>query len=443
MPIFKDFLNFAVFLHSAETAIKRTTMKSIKNIYKIGKGPSSSHTMGPFKAVRHYLEHHSDTDHLHVTLYGSLAATGKGHLTDWAIEEAFYTWKWTDKETLECKDKRGGDVVIEWKHKETLQVHPNGMKIASVNFDGDIYDRWTYYSVGGGDIICMEMPVEDEDSSEIYEMNTLKEILDWCNKSGKSFWEYVDETEGSNYGFWDYLHLVWDVMQKAVERGIEQEGALPGPLNMRRKALSYFVRADGQSDAFRTRGLIFAYALAVSEENASGGTIVTAPTCGSCGVLPSVLYHLKKTYGFSDQRMVRALATAGLIGNIVKHNASVSGAEVGCQGEVGVACAMAAGAVTQLMGGSPSQIEYAAEMGLEHHLGLTCDPVGGLVQIPCIERNAYAAARAFDAGIYSLYTDGRHRVTFDQVVNVMKQTGKDLPSLYKETSEGGLAKEFE
>ena len=443
MPIFKDFLNFAVFLHSAETAIKRTTMKSIKNIYKIGKGPSSSHTMGPFKAVRHYLEHHSDTDHLHVTLYGSLAATGKGHLTDWAIEEAFYTWKWTDKETLECKDKRGGDVVIEWKHKETLQVHPNGMKIASVNFDGDIYDRWTYYSVGGGDIICMEMPVEDEDSSEIYEMNTLKEILDWCNKSGKSFWEYVDETEGSNYGFWDYLHLVWDVMQKAVERGIEQEGALPGPLNMRRKALSYFVRADGQSDAFRTRGLIFAYALAVSEENASGGTIVTAPTCGSCGVLPSVLYHLKKTYGFSDQRMVRALATAGLIGNIVKHNASVSGAEVCCQGEVGVACAMAAGAVTQLMGGSPSQIEYAAEMGLEHHLGLTCDPVGGLVQIPCIERNAYAAARAFDAGIYSLYTDGRHRVTFDQVVNVMKQTGKDLPSLYKETSEGGLAKEFE
>ena len=443
MPIFKDFLNFVVFLHSAETAIKRTTMKSIKNIYKIGKGPSSSHTMGPFKAVRHYLEHHSDTDHLHVTLYGSLAATGKGHLTDWAIEEAFSTWKWTEKETLECKDKRGGDVVIEWKHKETLQVHPNGMKIASVNFDGDIYDRWTYYSVGGGDIICMEMPVEDEDSSEIYEMNTLKEILDWCNKSGKSFWEYVDETEGSNYGFWEYLHLVWDVMQKAVERGIEQEGALPGPLNMRRKALSYFVRADGQSDAFRTRGLIFAYALAVSEENASGGTIVTAPTCGSCGVLPSVLYHLKKTYGFSDQRMVRALATAGLIGNIVKHNASVSGAEVGCQGEVGVACAMAAGAVTQLMGGSPSQIEYAAEMGLEHHLGLTCDPVGGLVQIPCIERNAYAAARAFDAGIYSLYTDGRHRVTFDQVVNVMKQTGKDLPSLYKETSEGGLAKEFE
>ncbi len=418
-------------------------MKSIKNIYKIGKGPSSSHTMGPFKAVRHYLENHSDADHLHVTLYGSLAATGKGHLTDKAIQEAFETWKWTDKETLESTVRRSGDVVIEWKPKETLQVHPNGMKIASINYDGDIYDRWTYYSIGGGDIICMDMPVEGENGSEIYSMNTLKEIMDWCNRSGKSYWEYVDETEGNTYGFWEHLYLVWGVMQKAVERGIEQEGALPGPLNMRRKALSYFVRADGQSDAFRTRGLIFAYALAVSEENASGGTIVTAPTCGSCGVLPSVLYHLKKTYGFSDLRIVRALATAGLIGNIVKYNASVSGAEVGCQGEVGVACAMAAGAVTQLMGGSPSQIEYAAEMGLEHHLGLTCDPVGGLVQIPCIERNAYAAARAFDAGIYSLYTDGRHRVTFDQVVNVMKETGKDLPSLYKETSEGGLAKEFE
>ena len=215
---------------------------------------------------------------------------------------------------------------------------------------------------------------------------------------------------------------------------------LPGPLNLRRKALSYHVRAFGQGDTFKTRGLVFAYALAVSEENAAGGTIVTAPTCGSCGVLPSVLYHMKKRYSFSDTRIIRALATCGLIGSVVKHNASVSGAEVGCQGEVGVACAMAAAAVAQLMGGSPSQIEYAAEMGLEHHLGLTCDPVGGLVQIPCIERNAYAAARAMDAGIYALYTDGRHRVSFDQAVKVMKQTGHDLPSLYKETSEGGLAK---
>lgn len=416
-------------------------MKSIKDVYKIGKGPSSSHTMGPFKAVRHYLDNHEDTDHLHVILYGSLAATGKGHLTDVAIEDAFATWCWTDKETLECKEKRSGDVTIEWKPDENLQVHPNGMKIASINSDGDLYDKWTYYSIGGGDIICMEHPLETEDEGNIYEMTTLSDILEWCNKTGKNFWEYVDEIEGKD-GVWEHLELVWKVMQEAVERGIEQEGALPGPLHIRRKALSYHVRAFGQGDTFKTRGLVFSYALAVSEENACGGTIVTAPTCGSCGVMPSVLYHMKTRYGFSDNRMIRALATAGLIGAVVKHNASVSGAEVGCQGEVGVACAMAAAAVAQLMGGSPAQIEYAAEMGLEHHLGLTCDPVGGLVQIPCIERNAYAAARAMDAGIYALYTDGLHRVSFDQVVHVMKETGKDLPLVYKETSLGGLAKAF-
>ena len=263
--------------------------------------------------------------------------------------------------------------------------------------------------------------------------------MDWCNANGKAYWEYVEEHEKDN-GLWEHLENVWKVMREAVERGIDQEGSLPGPLNLRRKASSYFIRAEGYSDVLRTRGLIFAYALAVSEENACGGTIVTGPTCGSCGVLPSVLFHLQKFYNFSNQRILRALATAGIFGAIVKHNASVSGAEVGCQGEVGVACAMAAAAATQLMGGSPSQIEYAAEMGLEHHLGLTCDPVCGLVQIPCIERNAYAAARALDAAIYSMYTDGRHRVSFDKAVKVMKETGNDLPSLYKETSEGGLAK---
>ena len=415
-------------------------MKSIKDIYKIGKGPSSSHTMGPFKAVRHYMENHPDTYGLHVTLYGSLAATGKGHLTDIAIEEAFATWRYTEKESLETKFKRSGDVTIEWMPKENLQVHPNGMKIASVNTDGDLYDKWTYYSIGGGDIICMDSPIETEDEENIYDMTTLTDIMNWCNRTGKSYWEYVEDVEGKDSGLWSHLELVWKVMQEAVERGIEEEGVLPGPLNLRRKALSYHVRAFGQGDTFKTRGLVFAYALAVSEENAAGGTIVTAPTCGSCGVLPSVLYHMKKRYDFSDTRIIRALATCGLIGSVVKHNASVSGAEVGCQGEVGVACAMAAAAVAQLMGGSPSQIEYAAEMGLEHHLGLTCDPICGLVQIPCIERNAYAAARAMDAGIYALYTDGRHRVSFDQAVKVMKQTGHDLPSLYKETSEGGLAK---
>ena len=418
-------------------------MKTIKEIYKIGKGPSSSHTMGPYKAVTSYMENHPEADRLHVTLYGSLAATGKGHLTDVAILEAFASWHSTDKDTSESKERRKADVEIEWRPKETLPVHPNGMKIAAVNMDGDRYDNWTYYSIGGGDIICMDNPLEADDKGDIYDMTTLTEIMDWCNRTGKSYWEYVNETEGPDSGVWNHLEQVWKVMKEAVERGIEQEGVLPGPLNLRRKALSYHVRAFGQGDTFKTRGLVFAYALAVSEENAAGGTIVTAPTCGSCGVVPSVLYHMQTRYGFSDTRIVRALATCGLIGNIVKFNASVSGAEVGCQGEVGVACAMAAAAVAQLMGGSPSQIEYAAEMGLEHHLGLTCDPVCGLVQIPCIERNAYAAARAFDAGIYALYTDGQHRVSFDQAVRVMKKTGHDLPSLYKETSEGGLAKEWE
>ena len=414
-------------------------MKSISEIYKIGKGPSSSHTMGPYKAVRSYLENHPDSDHLRVVLYGSLAATGKGHLTDVAIREAYSTWKWSEKDTIDNNEKRHGDIDIEWRPKEYLPFHQNAMKIASVNHDGDIYDNWTYYSIGGGDIICMEHPFPDE-SEDFYDLHNLSGILEWCNSNGKEFWEYVDAHEGGRPGFWEHLELVWRVMCEAVERGIDQEGALPGPLHLRRKASSYFIRAEGYKDVLRTRGLIFSYALAVSEENACGGTIVTAPTCGSCGVLPGVLYHLKKVYGFSDKRLVRSLATAGIVGNVVKQNASISGAEVGCQGEVGVACAMAAAAATQLMGGSPSQIEYAAEMGLEHHLGLTCDPVCGLVQIPCIERNAYAAARALDASIYALYTDGRHRVSFDQVVNVMKQTGKDLPSVYKETAEGGLAK---
>jgi len=418
-------------------------MKSIKDIYKIGKGPSSSHTMGPFKAVRHYMENHPQTHHLHVTLYGSLAATGKGHLTDVAIEEAFSTWRPTDKETLESQDKRAGDVVIEWCPKENLAFHPNGMKIATADHDGQLSETWTYYSIGGGDIMCDECPIGTEEEIADYRITTLREIKYWCINTGKTYWEYVLECEGKDSGVWEHLELVWKVMQEAVERGLEQEGVLPGPLSLRRKALSYHVRAFGQGDTFKTRGLVFAYALAVSEENASGGTIVTAPTCGSCGVLPSVLYHMKTRYNFSDARIIRALATCGLIGSIVKHNASVSGAEVGCQGEVGVACAMAAAAVAQLMGGSPSQIEYAAEMGLEHHLGLTCDPVSGLVQIPCIERNAYAAARAMDAGIYALYTDGRHMVSFDQAVAVMKETGHDLPSLYKETSEGGLAKALE
>ena len=233
-----------------------------------------------------------------------------------------------------------------------------------------------------------------------------------------------------------------NIIMAAVERGIDHEGVLPGPLNLARKAPTYYVKATGYKKSLQTRGLVYAYALAVSEENASGGQIVTAPTCGASGVVPAVLYHLYKGHEFTDKRILHAMATAGIIGNVVKQNASISGADVGCQGEVGVACAMAAAAACQLFGGSPSQIEYSAEMALEHHLGMTCDPVCGLVQIPCIERNAFAATRALDANLYAAFSDGKHRVSFDKVVEVLRQTGHDIPSLYKETSEGGLAKGF-
>ena len=399
-------------------------MKSIKELYRIGTGPSSSHTMGPRKAAEMFLTRHPEAASFKVTLYGSLAATGKGHMTDVAIID-----------TLEPT----APVDLIWQPKIFLPFHPNGMNFIALDADGNELENWTVYSVGGG-ALAEDNKQASIESPEVYGMNSMTEILDWCEHTGKSYWEYVKECEDPD--IWDYLREVWNTMKESVQRGLEQEGVLPGPLNLRRKASTYYIRATGYKASLQSRGLVFAYALAVSEENASGGKIVTAPTCGSCGVMPAVLYHLAKSRDFSEMRILRALATAGLIGNIVKQNASISGAEVGCQGEVGVACAMASAAANQLFGGSPAQIEYAAEMGLEHHLGMTCDPVCGLVQIPCIERNAYAAARALDANLYSSFTDGIHRVSFDKVIQVMKQTGHDLPSLYKETSEGGLAKYY-
>lgn len=400
-------------------------MKSIKEIYRIGTGPSSSHTMAPRKAAEMFLASHSGAARFEVTLYGSLAATGKGHMTDVAIEEVL---------------QPHAPVSIVWKPKEFLTFHPNGMKFVSFDVSGSESGSWTVFSIGGG-ALAEEKGGSMTESRDIYEMKCMTDILAWCENTGRSYWEYVEQCEDSD--LWDYLAEVWRVMKESVQRGLDNEGVLPGPLNLRRKAYSYFIRASGYKQSLQSRALVFAYALAVSEENAAGGVIATAPTCGSCGVMPAVLFHLQKTREFSDTRILRALATAGLIGNIVKENASISGAEVGCQGEVGVACAMASAAANQLFGGSPAQIEYAAEMGLEHHLGMTCDPVCGLVQIPCIERNAYAAARALDANLYSMFTDGTHRVSFDKVVDVMKQTGHDLPSLYKETGEGGLAKDYE
>lgn len=396
-------------------------MESIKYIYKIGKGPSSSHTMGPRKAARQFLDElPANAKSCKVTLYGALAATGKGHLTDRAI--------------LEVLTPRIPTEIL-WAPETILPFHTNGMNYTAFDADGNQIANRTYYSIGGGDIV---LEGESRTKTEsIYKLTKIKDIQRWCEKTGKSYWEYVDEIEGPE--IWEYLAQVWQVMKAAVERGVEAEGVLPGGLGVRRKAVSYYVHAAGYAQSLKSRGLVYAYALAVSEENASGGEIVTAPTCGSCGIVPAVLYHLHHSKGFSEKRILRALATAGLFGNVVKYNASVSGAEVGCQGEVGVACAMAAAAASQLFGGTPAQIEYSAEMGLEHHLGLTCDPVCGLVQIPCIERNAYAAARALDANLYAAFSDGRHSVDFDRIVEVMKQTGHDIPSLYKETSQGGLA----
>lgn len=401
-------------------------MESLKELYRIGKGPSSSHTMGPQKAAQIFAAHHHDAKAFKATLYGSLAATGKGHMTDVAIEEVL---------------KPIAPINIDWKPSVFLPFHPNGMTFSAFDDEGHEVDSWTVYSVGGGALSESGNARWLTDTKDVYKKNTLKEILTWCDNHGRSYWEYVDECEESD--IWDYLMEVWKAMQESVERGLDHEGALPGPLNLPRKASTYFVKAQGYKPSLASRCLVSAYALAVSEENASGGTIVTAPTCGSCGVMPAVLYHMSRSHEVSDTRILHALATAGLFGNIVKKNASISGAEVGCQGEVGVACAMASAAACQLFGGTPSQIEYAAEMGLEHHLGMTCDPVCGLVQIPCIERNAFAATRALDANLYASLSDGKHRVSFDRVVNVMKQTGHDLPSLYKETSEGGLAKDYE
>lgn len=393
-------------------------MESIKEIYKIGHGPSSSHTMGPKKAADRFLAENKESDHFEVTLYGSLAATGKGHLTDYAIEQSF----------------GNRPLQINWEPKTFLPGHPNAMRFKAFNSENKLLKDWTCYSVGGGAVID---DFTKSETIEVYEHTTMTEILDWCNRNGKSFWEYVAEFEESD--IWDYLEEVLHVMFDSIKRGLKTDGVLPGGLKLPRKAQSFNTKGHNFATPFKRRSQLFSYALAVMEENAAGGKIVAAPTCGASGVLPAILKYFKKIHKSDKTTILRALATAGVIGNLVKTNASISGAEVGCQGEVGTACAMASGAATQMMGGTIYQIEYSAEMGLEHHLGLTCDPVAGLVQIPCIERNAFAAERAVSHNNYALLTDGRHRISFDEVVETMYKTGIDLQSKYRETSEGGLA----
>lgn len=393
-------------------------MESIKEIYKTGYGPSSSHTMGPRKAAEEFLRRQPDAAKYKITLFGSLAATALGHLTYVVLEEIF-----SDKQ-----------LVIESQPKKYQPRHPNSLTFEAYNKEGNLIDQWTAYSIGGGKIIDDKTNLEE---TKIYPHSKMDDILDWCYRHGKHLWEYVEKFEEPD--IWDYLEDAWKTMQQSLHRGLENESALPGGLKLPRKAAAIYVKAQNFKGYIRKRSLMYAFALAVSEENAAGGKIVTAPTCGACGVMPAVLYYVHKFYKNPENQILKALATAGIIGNLVKENASISGAEVGCQGEVGTACAMASAALTQLSGGSIFQIEYAAEMGLEHHLGLTCDPVLGLVQIPCIERNAFAAARSLNHKDYAMLSDGRHFISFDKVVETMKTTGQDLPSLYKETSTGGLA----
>ncbi|NOY22788.1 MAG: L-serine ammonia-lyase [Acidobacteria bacterium] len=397
-------------------------MESIQELYRVGNGPSSSHTMGPAHATEIFKKKSTDATAFRVTLYGSLAATGKGHFTDTAIENILAP----------------APVKIVWNPDEALPLHPNGMKFEALGSKDTILHNWIVYSVGGGAI--RDAGNWDIETQSAYSLFSMDEILAWCGENGSSLWEFVEHSEGQE--IWPFLKNIWQTMEATLRRGISNEGLLPGTLHLARKAASYHIKAINASHAVRTIGSVFAYALAVSEENAAGGIVVTAPTCGSAGVLPATLYYLRETYRFSEKRILHALATAGLIGNLVKKNASISGAEVGCQGEIGTACAMASAAAAQLLGGTVPQIEYAAEMGMEHHLGLTCDPVEGYVQIPCIERNAVAAGRALHSATFALFSDGRHRISFDEVVRTMKETGLDMGDCYKETARCGLARHW-
>ena len=397
-------------------------MESLKELYKIGCGPSSSHTMGPRKAADAFNKQYPQASSFRVTLYGSLAATGKGHLTDYTLNEAFYP--------------KPLEVIFD--NQTVISKHPNALTLQALDQADHVIAEQTFYSVGGGDIRT------DADFGQqinnIYPHKSMDEILQYTSEKKMLLWEYVEEFEGPE--IWEYLAMVWAKMQETMKRGLDKRGVLPGSLNLERKARRYLYKAENSPRYLRRINNLFSYALACSEENASGGVVVTAPTCGSCGVVPAVCRLIQEVCEFEDSTIIRALATASLFGNMAKANASISGAEVGCQGEVGVACAMAAAAACQLEGGDNKRIEYAAEMGLEHHLGLTCDPVDGLVQIPCIERNALAASRALDCATYALMSDGQNRISYDDVLATMMQTGKDMNQAYRETSRGGLARFF-
>lgn len=395
-------------------------MKSLKYLYKIGRGPSSSHTMGPDKAARYFKNAHPDADSYKVILYGSLSSTGKGHKTDEAILDIF--------EGDEIDLVFGDGETENLPHENTMEfyAYENGKQIG--------FDR--IMSVGGGQIVIEGKPELDEE--DVYPLRTFGQIADYCSCHNMRLWEYVEKYEGEE--IWAYLHEIWKAMKNAVNAGLSTRGVLDGGLGVERKAQYLYNQSHiDESEITKENRLVCAYAFAVSEHNAGGGVIVTAPTCGACAVLPSVLKYMQDKKGFTDDQICRALAVGGLVGNLVKTNASISGAECGCQAEIGTACSMAAAALCELFGMGIGQIEYAAEVAMEHMLGLTCDPVCGLVQIPCIERNAVAAMRAINALSLANFLSTTRKISFDTVVETMYRTGKDLNAMYRETSQGGLA----
>ena len=399
-------------------------MESLRELYRIGKGPSSSHTMGPDKAARLFKEKYPFAASFKVKLFGSLSKTGKGHMTDGVILTALAPVR--------------TEIVFMDTPEEEL-YHPNTMELEAYDINGNLLGFMKVYSVGGGKI---ELEGEKAALAEnVYPLEHFSEIKEFCLNNDMSLSDYVKHIEGDE--IFDYLREVWDTMKSAVKKGLRADGILPGGLMVQRKArYLHAQRHIDESPQTRENRLVCSYAFAVSEENAGGGTIVTAPTCGACGVLPSVLYYMQETKGFTDYEIVKALAAAGLIGNIIKSTASISGAECGCQAEIGTACSMAAAGLSHLYGMDLDQIEYAAEVAMEHHLGLTCDPIGGLVQIPCIERNAVAAMRAINALSLANFLTYTRKISLDVVIKTMYETGKDLFSKYRETSEGGLAKHY-
>ncbi len=402
-------------------------MQSLRELYKIGRGPSSSHTMGPERAAQIMKERYPQADLFKVTLYGSLAMTGKGHRTDKIITLTFAPVK--------CE--------VIWDGTAPCPVHPNTMDVEGFK-DNKSICRHRVYSVGGGTVVFEGEPAEKYipfADGNIYPLNTYKEIKAHCKKNNIRLWQYAVECEGEE--ILDYLAVIWERMKQTIHEGLTTSGTLPGCLETQRRAQKLFnQRHIDESAQTRENRLVCSYAFATGEQNAAGGIIVTAPTCGACGVVPSVLKYMQETKGFSDRQIVQALAAGGIIGNLIKTNASISGAECGCQAEIGSACSMAAAALAELFEMGLGQIEYAAEVAMEHHLGLTCDPIAGLVQIPCIERNAVAAMRAINAlSLANFLTDSR-KISFDVIVKTMYNTGIDLLNSYRETSSGGLAKYY-